>query len=243
MCPAKGAAAALLMQEGGRSMSFSDSLVERAHPYVEVQLNKPFLVEIANGSLPVEKWRYYLQVDYQYLTEYAKMLSLGVTKAEDVGAMRFLSGRASIVLNREMAMQENYAAQFGLSREDLTKQRPGPIKYSYSQHELAAAYTGSFGELLAVLLPCSWNYDSIARALAAEHPVEQTNPYGDWIAFYSSEEHAETVQGYRDLIDHVAPFSTEEQRDRMEHNFWRSLEYEVMCWDAYYEMEIWDALS
>jgi len=219
-------------------MAFSDKLVELARPCIEAQLQKPFLVGIVNGDLPLDKFQYWLKVDYPYLIHYTKILALGITKADSFETMQILARLMQGTID-EMSLHESYAAKYGVSRKNLIEQKMGPVKYSYTRHELAAAYSGSLGELLAALLPCMWGYGEVARLLVNQRPIEPENPYKDWLAYYSAEEFGRLGTECLHLVDGLVPACTQGQLKKMEENYVISCHYEVMCWDAYYNKEEW----
>jgi len=219
-------------------MLFRDSLMAKARPYVQAELQKPFLLGIAKGDLSVDRFQYWLKVDYQYLIHYAKTLALGLAKADSLETVRAISRLIDDTVNKEMVLHETYAARFGVSQGQLAGQKMGPIKYSYACHELAAAHRGSLGELIAALLPCEWGYAEIGRSLA-QKPVDPANPFRDWLALYSSDEYGETASLYWGLLDRLAPTSSDSQLRQMEDNFVTSFQYEVLCWDEYYNKGQW----
>ena len=62
-------------------------LTERLYKSVEDiwmgYLEQPFVKELAEGTLDVEKFRFYMIQDYRYLLQYAKVFAFGVIKTED----------------------------------------------------------------------------------------------------------------------------------------------------------------
>ena len=68
-------------------MSFSRNLLEQAQPYIDAQIEKPFLQGMINGDLPQDRFEYWLKVDYPYLYNFLKVLSLGVVKADEIQDM------------------------------------------------------------------------------------------------------------------------------------------------------------
>lgn len=77
-------------------MGFSDDLRKLADPVWRRSLSHPFVSGIGDGSLPVEKFKFYVRQDYVFLVEYSRVLALAVAKGEasrsDKGRMteRFL---------------------------------------------------------------------------------------------------------------------------------------------------------
>jgi len=219
-------------------MSFSKKFIKIAEPYIQEEIKKPFLLEMLNGVLPMEKFKYYMTVDYPYLFSFNKILALGIYKADDLETMkvmvRFLSG-----IIEEMTLHESYVEKFGISAKDLATQEMGPVKYSYTRHELATGQRGLLGELLAALLPCTWGYGEIARRLIKKQPVKDDNPYKDWFDYYASEDFASLGVECMSLIDRLVKDYSEAQKEQMEDSFLKSCYFEVVCWDAYYKMEDW----
>ena len=53
-------------------------------------LSHPFVVQMADGTLPEEKFRYYMLQDYLYLRDYVKIFAAIIQKADDFEQIRFL---------------------------------------------------------------------------------------------------------------------------------------------------------
>ena len=98
-------------------MSFAGALLEEAEPYIEAQVQKPYLQGIINGDLPQECFEYWLKVDYPYLYNFLKVLALGVVKAEDPQDMWVMMDHMQDI-QREMRDHESHAARLGMTRED-----------------------------------------------------------------------------------------------------------------------------
>jgi thiaminase/transcriptional activator TenA len=222
-------------------MSFSEQLIKESQPYFEAQVRKPFLVEILNGELPLDKFLYYVKVDYLYLVNHVNIWALAIAKSDDPDVMRVLSEQLEWSLNHEIPLLEGYADKFGIPHEELIGQRMGPLKYSYTRHQRACAYDGSLGELMAAALPCKLNYGEVGRALVKQKPVQPDNPYKDWLALYSSEKEESLAQKLLQIFDRLAAGSSESQLRKMRENYMTSLQYEAMLWDAYYAVEEWEA--
>jgi len=63
--------------------TFSEKLIAEANKYLQIQLKKKFLVGIADGTLEEKRFNYWLSVDYPYLINFLKVISIGKAKAED----------------------------------------------------------------------------------------------------------------------------------------------------------------
>lgn len=225
-------------------MSFSSILIETAKPYFDLQTKKPFLTEMAKGELAIERFLYWVKVDYPYLINFSRILALGVTRAKDLEGMRIMQDYLDWIIDEEMALHEAYAEKNGISKEELANFQMGPIKYAYTRHELSAAYSGTLEELISGIMPCLVGYQEVSKLLVKEYPIQDDNPYRDWLSMYSSDvlldDHTQRILN---LFDRLTEKSTEEQKARMRTYFKLSEFYETMCWDAYYEMETWPTVE
>jgi thiaminase/transcriptional activator TenA len=205
-------------------------------------VRKPFLQGLINGDLPVDRFEYWLRVDYPYLVNYIKVLALGVVKADDPQDMGVMMDHVRSV-QREMMDHEAHAARLGLSREELMSHKMGPLKYSYTRHQLATAYHGTLGEIQAVVLPCQWGYDEAARTLVQRKPVGPDHPYKGWFDFHTAEENLAGLQLGLDLLDRQVAKSSESQLGKIEEAFMISLQHETMLWDEYYNKGGWETYT
>ena len=68
--------------------SVSTRLHDAATPVWEACLRHPFVTGIGDGTLDMEKFRYFMLQDYLYLFDYARVFALGVVKARAPELMR-----------------------------------------------------------------------------------------------------------------------------------------------------------
>ena len=59
---------------------FSDILRDRASHVWEQEHRHPFVVELGDGTLPLEKFQWYMKQDYLYLIEFSRVIALAVAK-------------------------------------------------------------------------------------------------------------------------------------------------------------------
>ena len=82
-------------------------------------LTHPFVTQMADGTLPTEKFRYYMLQDYLYLFDYARVFAVGVVKARDPELMRTFSGNVDAILNGEMNIHRAYMKRLGITEEQV----------------------------------------------------------------------------------------------------------------------------
>lgn len=72
-------------------MCFTERVRQAADPIWQAYFTHPFVTGIGDGSLSVEKFRFFLLQDYLYLYDYAKVFALGLLKSGIPEEMRFFS--------------------------------------------------------------------------------------------------------------------------------------------------------
>jgi thiaminase/transcriptional activator TenA len=168
-------------------MRFSEQLREAAAGLWRAQQDHPFVRGIADGTLAPPRFRFYMRQDYLFLIEYARLLALACARAPRLELMERFAELTRSTLITEMELHRRYAAEWGITREELEAERPRATTRAYTDFLLRTAALGEFAELVAALLPCMWGYSELGQRLArGSRPPEER--YARWIDMYSGEE-------------------------------------------------------
>lgn len=213
------------------SPGFSDELRQAAADLWQAQFEHPFIRGIADGTIAPERFRFFIRQDYLYLIDYGRLFALACARAPRLELMERFAELSHSTLQTEMELHRAYAAEWGISREQLEAERPGPTTRAYANYLLRTGALGDFGELVAALLPCMWGYSELGRRLAeGSRPREQR--CARWIDMYASEEFAELAAWCRAVCDSAAADTGEAGRDRMRDAFLTCSRYELEFWEA-----------
>jgi len=217
---------------------FTERLRQQADEIWKAQHQHPFVRGIGDGTLSLERFKFWVRQDYVFLIEYARLLALAAARSPDLETMTCFATLLKETVGTEMNLHRAYAAEFGISHEELAKELPAPVTRGYTDFLLRVATTGDFSELAAALLPCMWAFSEIGQRLAAQ-PAPSDQRYAKWIAMYSSREFAELAEWCRDLLDHLAEGLPERDLRRLETTFLTSSRYEWQFWEMAWKMEQW----
>ncbi len=220
------------------SERFTDRLYRLAQPIWEAQHSHPFVRGIGDGSLDVERFKFWVRQDYLFLTDYARLLALAVARAPDLDSMRRFADLVHDTLNVEMELHRSYAAEFAISVSELEAEEKAPTTRGYTDFLLRVAALDEFSELIAALLPCMWGFSDIGQYLA-QGPGPADDRYTKWIEMYSSQEFAELAEWCRGLVDRVAAGLPEDTLRRMEDAFITPSRYELLFWEMAWRQERW----
>jgi thiaminase (transcriptional activator TenA) len=213
--------------------SFSQQLQDEASPIWDAIFAHPFLKEIKEGTLPREKFRYYLAQDYLYLEGFARTVALALAKAPDSQTLEELSHRVLTPVERPLHHQLLAAA--GVSHEDIQRAGRSPTNTAYVNHMLKTASLYGLGPTAAALLPCPWTYHLLREEVgASEHPL-----YSQWTAFYIAGFLENSVNAWRGFVDQAARQAGPQELEAMRDAFLTSSRYEYLFWDMAYRQERW----
>jgi thiaminase/transcriptional activator TenA len=220
-------------------MGFSAEMREKSARSWDLEKRHPFVVGIGDGTLSLDRFRYYMRQDYLFLVDFSRVIAMAAAKARTVDDMAWFARLLHETLNTEMSLHVGFCGDFGISEEELMATEPSPTTLAYTRHLIGAAYSGDAGEIATAMLPCSWGYSEIGRTLEDRGAPRDQPLYGRWIAMYSSPEFAELAEWLRSYVDRAAEATGAEGRRRMEELWVASSRYEYMFWDAAYRMEEW----
>lgn len=218
-------------------MAFSDQLLEDGAAIWEAQKEHPFVVELAEGTLDEDAFLHWVKQDYRYLLDYARVFAIAGTKADDEETMTHLMDVAHTILDYEMDLHREFAADYGLSPEDLEAVRKAPTCVAYTNFLVRTAYEGSIAEISAAIYPCGQGYLDIAEHMAALATGE--NRYTPLIEKYTSEEFQAAVAWMGDFVDRCGEQYPGEH-DAMREAFLTSARLEHAFWGMAYTQEEWE---
>jgi len=179
-------------------MTLSKDLWEANTDLARASLAHPFVRGIADGTLPREKFAYYVGQDAFFLEAFARAYSIAAAKAPDWEGFRAFHTLADGVLE-ELRLHEGYAKEWGV---DLQTVEPGPATRRYTDFLLATAWAHDVGVTAVAMSPCMRLYAFLGQELARDGIPEHA--YADWLRTYSSPEFEELAQQLERLADRYA---------------------------------------
>jgi thiaminase/transcriptional activator TenA len=209
----------------------SDEARAAAAEIWEAQHAHPFVRGIGDGSLDLERFGFWVRQDYLFLKDYVRVLALGAAKAPDLDTMGRFAALAHETATTEMDLHRGYAAQFGITPEDLEGEAAAPATQAYTDFLLRCASLGAYPELVAALLPCMWGFSEVGVRLAGG-PRPADERHAAWIDMYASPEFAELASWCRSAYDAAAAQLSAAARARLVEVFVASSRHELAFWQA-----------
>lgn len=199
----------------------------------------PFILGLADGSLDVEKFRFYLLQDNLYLFDYAKVFAQGVVKSREPAVMRAFAAYVDSILNSEMDIHKGYMARLNISEEQAMQVRQSLANQSYTAYMRAVAAEEGPAEIMAAVLSCALSYEYIAKWIIAHYPEAENHEfYGEWVCGYASERYAKDNVALVELMERLAAGYSEQQIARLVEIFVDCSRFEGLFWDMAWEMKL-----
>jgi len=217
-------------------MKWTEKAWQSIQPVYNQILEMPFIQELKNGTLPLEKFQFYMLQDSKYLEHYGRVLAaLGAKAQDNKMALDFFEfGKNALIV--ESALHEGYFNQFGL--EAYQNINAEPVCHHYIHYLKSTVAFDSIEVATAAILPCFWIYKEVGDYIY-QNQKSENNPYTNWIETYSGEEFAEAVKKAKNYADWMAENTTELQREHMLEAFTVSSKLEFMFWEAAYKNITW----
>ena len=220
-------------------MGFVADIEGRTQSMRQAILDHPFVTGVGDGTLPVDKFKHYVTQDYVYLIDYSRVLALASAKAPRLEDMSWFAELLDETLNVEMVLHRSFCQEFGISAAELEATVGSAGTAAYSSFLLKTAYEGSFGELVASLLPCQWGYWEIGDHLRRQGLPQSAPLYAKWIEMYSSEEFSALAHHIRKMADRIGDGAGTDELAAMGQAYETSIRLEHGFWDMAYNLEGW----
>jgi thiaminase/transcriptional activator TenA len=218
--------------------NFSAQLRQRSDRIWRAIFDHAFLRELHAGSLPMNRFTYFILQDYVYLLDFAQVLCQGGAKSPDLETLELFARHAVGAVEVERSFHASFGKTLGLSRKQLDAVPKGPVTQAYIDHLQSVARSGSLGELVAAVLPCYWIYGEVGRRLYKGRP-RKPRIYREWIETYADEAFWHPVREQIHLMDRLGAAAGSREKKLMTRNFMLSSRYEFMFWEQAYRLEGW----
>lgn len=211
---------------------WSDEAWAAIAPLFERITSHPFITSLADGTLPREKFLFYLAQDALYLSDFGKALAGIAVKSQDRSVTEAFLDFAAGTVAVELELHRSYLGQIDPDAEPT----PSCLLYtSFMHRQLALA---PLPVTVAAVLPCFWIYQAVGEHILAQ-PRQPHNPYQSWIDTYGGEAFARSVAQAIAFADSFADKTAPGLRPAMTRAFVLCSKMEWMFWDSAWRMETW----
>ena len=191
----------------------------------------PFVKQLGDGSLALDKFQYYLKQDYVFLINYCKVLAIASSKSSTEEMMRKWVSLLNETLNSEMDLHRNFCNEFGISLDQLEKTVADSSTNNYCNFLINNANENSEKFIAVSLLPCQWGYQEIAQNFVKNNLNPQSF-HKTWIDSYASKEYQEVTEWLKNYVDEIGKSSSQNEIEKYNKLFVLGIEYEIGFWES-----------
>jgi thiaminase/transcriptional activator TenA len=191
----------------------------------------PFVIEMGEDTLPVEKFCAYFLQDYVFVRDLVAMTAMGLAKAPTFLAASTLNQFLTGILNPENDLFIRAFRSLGVSEAEYVGASASPITQAFGDFLVRTGLEGNFEDIATVLYVTEGTYlDWGTRLLDAgkspRHPV-----YREWIDIHGPQVLGAFVAW---LGQHLDGAELGSHRPRIERIFHTALRYEYLFWEGAY---------
>lgn len=222
-------------------MTFTQILHDLAEESWTQSKQHPFVQELVKGSLPLEKFRYYLIQDAYYLKHFANAHQEVINRTDSqriIDSQRFCKEGLE---ESELLIRQQFFKELQITEEEVNQTAVAPTAYHYTSHIYRQFAEGILKTALVALLPCYWLYYEIGVNFSStSSPVKI---YQEFLETYDSEGFKEVLEELIRLVDELAETASEEECEAMKKAFLISSYCELNFWQMAYTQETWESFE
>jgi thiaminase/transcriptional activator TenA len=212
-------------------MTLTQELRQQHRDLWHRMVTHPFVVEMGDGTLPVEKFCLYFLQDYVFVHDLVTMTSMGLAKAPSFLAANRLHQFLAGILNPENDLFVRAFTELGVSEEAYAAASAAPVTQAFGDFMVRTGLEGSFEDIVTILYVTEGTYlDWGTRLLeAGKRPSHAV--YREWIDLHGPQVLGAFVAW---LGQHLDSADLGSHRSRIDQIFHTALRYEYLFWEAAY---------
>lgn len=214
-------------------MQATQQLRQKFQSQWDIATDHAFCKELADGTLPIEKMKWYLAQDYQFIDRFVRLLATAIAHApslaDSVPAAQFLAvitGPENTYFLRSFDALE--------MTDDERNLAAAPETTAFQNLMYEAQTSGRYERMLAVLVVAEWTYLSWAERY---ENYDENLPFwfSEWIDLHCGEGFEGVVNYLRDQLDKAWGELDDAQRTKAEEMFGKAVDCEVDFFNASYQ--------
>ena len=216
-------------------MKLSELLFSKTIDLWDQSASKPFVIDMAKGTLDSGLYKQYMLQDYLYLKDYIGILKQILDIAEDEKIRGFLTRIIDGTVDETERVHLAGMKRLGITDEDITKSAKFTVISEYV--DFMRKCVEQYGLLggVASLLQCSWVYAYISDKCMSKYSEEiAESEYRSWFEAYSCKSYIDTNQIWIDLLDELGHDIDDKTAVEMCRVFERCARFENELWDRLY---------
>ena len=217
-------------------MKLSELLFSKTKDLWDQSASKPFVIEMAKGTLDSGLFKRYMLQDYLYLQDYIGILKQMLDIAEDEKTADFLRKIIDGTVDETERVHLAGMKRLGITGDDITKSEKFSVITEYVDFMRSSVEMYGLPGGVTSLLQCSWVYAYICGICMSKYSEEiAKSEYRSWFEAYSCKSYIDTNQIWINLLDELGTGIDDKTADELCRIFERCALFENALWDQLYE--------
>jgi thiaminase/transcriptional activator TenA len=212
-------------------MTLTQELRHQHHDLWHRMVTHPFVIEMGDGTLPVDKFRAYFLQDYVFVHDLVAMTSMGLAKAPTFLAANQLHQFLAGILNPENDLFVRAFTELGVAAEAYAAASASPVTQAFGDFLVRTGLEGGFEDIVMVLYVTEGTYLDWGTRLLEAGKRPSNAVYREWIDIHSPQVLGAFVAWLGQHLDRAELGS---HRPRVDRIFHTALRYEYLFWEAAY---------
>ena len=208
--------------------TFTQELWDRGYPFYNVIIHHPFVLGLANGSLPKECFAHYLAQDILYIQDDSLALEKLAERTSDTEQQEFFRKLATDGYDIERFLHKDYLPHFNV----VEASEKSPAIKAYTEYLLFHVDESSYEIAASALLPCFWVYHEVGKEVIKN--TLPNNLYQKWIDTYEGKEYEEYVAHFIEIVEELGQAANAETQEQMILAFKKSTRFELEFFEEAY---------
>lgn len=217
-------------------MSFVKTLVDNSMDIWEAYLKHPFIIELQQGTLDIEKFKNYIVQDSIYLKEYARVYALGMYKSKTLKEIQNFYSILSFVNADETSTRLKYLKEWNITQEDIEVAEVKKENKEYIDFMMKIAEKQQVPEILMATLPCMFSYCYIGKEIKKNNPNIESTKYWDFIQDYASDSYIQSCIEWGNYTEELCKDFDTDKKTKLIKIFRQASICEMKFWDMSYNL-------
>lgn len=195
--------------------------------------NHVFCIELADGTLTLDKMRVYLAQDYTFIDNFVRLAASAIHHAPALPDRLPLAHFLGIIAGPENTYFQRSFDMLSVSESERTAPKLLTPTSDFQALMLKAANSDEYGNLVAVLCVAEWVYLSWAEAV--EFVPSLPFYFGEWITLHSGDYFESVVSHLQTQLDNAYSNADASQQQTIKEYFQQAVLLEKQFFDACYQ--------
>ena len=220
-------------------MTLSERLRSTHARLWEQTVRHPFVLELGDGSLPLEKFRRYFLQDYLFVGALSKTIGLAVARAPDLDSAGRFHEFLGVLLGAEDALFLRGFEALGVPENEFRSASKLPTTAAFADFLVRLGYEGTYREICTALYVAEAVYLDWAERLRKANASPGVPAYQEWIDIHTEEALGPFVRFLEAAVD-TGPDDPDSET-RLGEVFQSALRHELRFWEMAYHGESWES--